>query len=224
LNCHQGRQSSGDVDAIIGELGPDEIGENLSFRNVHYFPAGGTLFGSETQVGYQYEGKEYAGRNEHVGAFDTCVECHDTHALEVKFEDCGNCHENVGSMEDLQNIRVSEVDYDGDGDASEGIAGEVETMREAVLLAMQDYAAGIEGVSDIVYDPNAYPYFFDSAGESYSTWTPTLLRASYNYQYATKDPGGFAHNPAYVLQLLYDSLEDLGGDVSGMTRPTTEAS
>jgi hypothetical protein len=92
-------------------------------------------------------------------------------------------------------------------------------MSEALLLAMQAYAEGIEGVSPIVYDSHAYPYFFDDAGERYATWTPALLRAAYNYQYAQKDPGGFAHNGQYVLQTLYDSLEDVGGDVSGMTRP-----
>jgi hypothetical protein len=219
LNCHQGRSYSGSVDRAIGELGDDEIGENLRFVNVHYFPAGGTLFGAEAQVGYQYEGKEYAGRFEHVSGFDTCVECHDAHALEVVVEDCGNCHEGVSSEEDLQNIRVSETDFDGDGDAAEGLAGEVATMREALIAAMQAYTEGIEGVNGIVYDPGRYPYFFDDAGESYGTWTPALLRAAYNYQYATKDPGGFAHNGQYVLQLLYDSLEDVGGDVSGMTRP-----
>jgi len=37
-----------------------------------------------------------------------------------------------------------------------------------------------------------------------------LLRAAYNYQYAMKDPGAFAHNGKYVIQALYDSLEDLG--------------
>ena len=53
----------------------------------------------------------------------------------------------------------------------------------------------------------------------YVTWTPRLLKAAYNYQYATKDPGAFAHNGKYVLQILYDSLVDLGANVSGMTRP-----
>lgn len=224
LNCHQGRESSGSVDRAIGELGPDEVADTLRFRNVHYFPAGGTLFGGETQVGYQYEGKEYVGRNEHVGRYDTCIECHDTHALQVVFEDCANCHENVESEEDLQAIRVSEVDYDGDGDVTEGIYGEIDTIREAVLGAMQAYTANV-GVDAIVYDAHSYPYFFNDTdgdgvpNDGYATWTPTLLRAGYNYQYATKDPGGFAHNPKYVIQLLYDSLEDLGGDVTGMTRP-----
>jgi hypothetical protein len=46
-----------------------------------------------------------------------------------------------------------------------------------------------------------------------------LLRAAYNYQWAQKDPGAFAHNGQYIVQVLQDSLEDLGVDVAGMTRP-----
>ena len=57
----------------------------------------------------------------------------------------------------------------------------------------------------------------------YTTWTPRLLRAAYNYQYVTKDPGAYAHNPYYIIQVLQDSLESLGGDVSSMMRPEVEA-
>ena len=222
LNCHQGRSYGGTVDARIaraGDIGPNDVSDALGFVNVHYFPAGGSLFGSEAEVGYQYEGKEYAGRFEHVSGFDTCVECHDAHALEVVAEDCGNCHDGVSTAEDLATIRVSEADFDGDGDVEEGLAGEIDTLREALYLAMQAYAEGTEGVSPIVYDSHAYPYYFDDAGERYATWTPALLRAAYNYQYAAKDPGGFAHNGPYVIQTLFDSIEDVGGDVSGLTRP-----
>jgi hypothetical protein len=45
------------------------------------------------------------------------------------------------------------------------------------------------------------------------------LKAAYNYQYATKDPGAFAHNGKYIIQLLYDSLADLDTTTSHMTRP-----
>ena len=49
------------------------------------------------------------------------------------------------------------------------------------------------------------------------------LRAAYNYQYATKDLGAFAHNGKYLIQVLYDTLADIGQqvsvDMSGMTRP-----
>ncbi len=219
LNCHQGRESTVSVNRRIGDSPDDEVAEGLGFANIHYFAAGASLFGTEAKGAYEFDGKEYVGRNEHVGGFDICIECHDTHALEVKYEDCGNCHDGVESEEDLHNIRISDVDFDGDGDDTEGIAYEVETMKDALLVAMDAYAAGIEGVDPIVYDSHAYPYFFNDAEERYATWTPNLLRAAYNYQYASKDPGGFAHNGAYILQTLYDSIEAMGADVSGMTRP-----
>ena len=219
MNCHQGRSSGSTVDARIGDTPDDEVSDSLGFINVHYFAAGASLFGSEAGGAYEFDGNDYVGRFEHVGNFDTCVECHDTHALEVKYEACGNCHEGVESEEDLHNIRISETDFDGDGDAAEGIAGEVETMNEALLVAMNAYAAATEGVDAIVYDSHSYPYFFNDAEERYATWTPNLLRAAYNYQYAQKDPGGFAHNGQYILQALYDSIAAVGGDVSGMTRP-----
>jgi len=60
-----------------------------------------------------------------------------------------------------------------------------------------------------------YPNNYGAA----NAWTPNLLTAAYNYQYAQKDPGGYTHNAKYVIQLLYDSIEALGGDVSAYTRP-----
>jgi hypothetical protein len=40
------------------------------------------------------------------------------------------------------------------------------------------------------------------------------VRTVYNHNYVHKDQGAFAHNPRYVLQLLYDSLQDLGEKVT----------
>ena len=237
INCHQGRSSTSSVNRSIGDLAGDEVSENLRFQNIHYFAAGATLFGDEVQGAYQYDGKDYLGRNEHVGRYDSCVECHDTHALEVVVENCADCHEGVTTVESLLSIRDEDntIDYDGDGDVEEGIAGEIDTMADALYVAIQAYANTNPNTAAIIYDSHAYPYFFidtDGNGESdpgeaiypnaYNTWTPDLLRAAYNYQYAQKDPGAFAHNAKYVMQVLYDSIEAMGGDVSAMTRPTTE--
>ena len=227
LTCHQGRSSTVQVNQATDGLDPDAVGENLRFINVHYFAAGATLFGSETQGAYEYDGQEYAERFAHVGPYDTCVECHDTHRLSVVFEDCSACHPEVETAEDLHSIRMKSADFDGDGDTEEGIAGEIETMQEALYAAMQAYAADTAG-TPILYSSSRYPYFFadpngngevDEGEGSYASWTPRLLRAAYNYQYTAKDPGAFAHNSTYVMQFLYDGIEDLGGDVSGMTRP-----
>ena len=218
LLCHQGRESTVSVNAAIASAGVEDnvVSDSLSFRNVHYFAAGATLFGGEAQGAYQYEGKEYVGRNAHVEPYSNCAQCHSAHGLEVKTEECSACHAGV---EDLADIRMGSTDYDGDGDTAEGIAGEVAGMMDALYATMQAYAEATDGVSAIVYDASAYPYFFDDAGERFATWTPSLLKAAYNYQYVQKDPGAYAHNAKYVLQFLYDGIEDLGGDVSGMMRP-----
>jgi hypothetical protein len=219
LNCHQGRQSTVSVNARIGDAEDDAVTEGLSFANVHYFAAGATLFGTEAKGAYEYEGKTYNGQFAHVEPYSQCTQCHDTHALELKIEECGTCH---AGAEDPKDIRMSTTDFDGDGDAEEGMAGEIATLHEALYAAMQDYATNVAGTG-IVYDAHAYPYFFDEAEERYGTWTPRLLRAAYNYQYAAKDPGAFAHNGQYMIQVLYDTLEDIGTqvtvDMSGMTRP-----
>lgn len=224
LQCHQGRESTVSVNRAIGTTEADTVSENLRFRNVHYFAAGATLFGGDVQGAYQFEGKEYVGQFKHVAAFDTCIECHSTHNLGVQAEACSGCH---AGAEELTDIRMTPTDFDGDGDTTEGIAGEISTMQEALYTAMQAYAKDTAGTA-LIYSPSRYPYFFADAnanneideGEgSYATWTPALLRGAYNYQYSQKDPGTFAHNAKYILQTLYDSVEALGGDVAGMTRP-----
>jgi ferredoxin len=233
MNCHQGRESTVSVDRLIGDVEPDATSESLRFLNVHYFAAGATRYGTEAKGAYEYEGKEYLGYFEHTEEADQCKECHNAHSLEVQWENCAECHDDVDieSIDDLANIRYYFEDWDGDGDDEEGIAGEIDTLREALYAAMQEYAAATVETG-ILYSPAAYPYFFvDTNGDgvadpdevnsqnSFRSWTPRLLRAAYNYQYASKDPGAFAHNGQYIIQVLYDGLEDLGADVSDLTRP-----
>ncbi|MFQ6035746.1 MAG: cytochrome c3 family protein [Sedimentisphaerales bacterium] len=217
ISCHQGRESTVSVDAAIAGLDPDAVSPSLRFKNVHYYAAGATLFGTEAKGAYEYTGKTYNGRLQHVRSFDTCIECHDTHTGEVKVQACRICHAGINEPED---IRVDRTDFDGDGNTQEGLAGEIETLREVLYAVIQDYAVNVSG-TPILY-ANRYPYFFVdtngngqadegeiSYGNKYNAWTPRLLKAAYNYQYATKDPGGFAHNGKYVIQVLQDSIEDI---------------
>jgi len=222
MNCHQGRESTTSVNRLIEGLEPDTVSDSLRFLNIHYFAAGATRFGTEAKGAYEYDGQSYNGFFEHKSAVSSCTDCHNTHTQEVKVDRCADCHDNIETEEDLKTIRMSEVDYDGDGDATEGIAGEIETMHEALYAAIQAYSANVVG-SGAEYNSHRYPYWFTTDGERYGTWTPRLLQAAYNYQYAAKDPGGFAHNGEYILQTLYDSIGSVGGDVSGMTRPAVRA-
>jgi len=245
MECHQGRESKVSVDeriAVFGEdIDPDAVPapvevdgeeETLGFANIHYYPAAATLYGGVALGGYQFDGKAYDAKFRHVEGYDSCTGCHDPHTLEVKVESCTMCHDGVASVEDLKEVRMvsSASDYDGDGDVAEGVYYEIEGLKEQLYAALQAYAADNAG-SPIVYESHSYPYFFadtnadgeaqeDEAnyGNQYKSWTPNLLKAAYNYQMAYKDPGNFAHGGKYTIQLLVDSIEAVGGDVSGLAR------
>lgn len=228
MQCHQGRSSTVNINERTGGLDDDEISGDLGFVNIHYYAAAASLFGTEAMGAYEYDWSGYVGRYEHVSDYNACIECHDAHTLTVRAQDCAECHEGADTVGELHRIRYYEEDWDGDGDITEGAAGEIDTMRDALLEALQAYANDWIG-TPIGYDATTYPYFFIDSdddglisadeGDRYIDWTPRLLRATYNYQFSIKDPGLFAHNPLYALQILYDSIEDLGGDTSGMIRP-----
>ncbi len=214
LECHQGRESTASVNNALRGRELDTVDAGVRFKNIHYFAAGATLFGNDAQGAYQYEGMTYAGKHGHVENGFTCKSCHDVHELEVKLEACAQCH----GTEDAKAIRYGDpVDYDGDGDTAEGVAGEIATLTDALYAELQKYAEAHGGA--ITYNPAAYPYFFGADGKGYAAWTPRLLKAAFNYQYIQKDPGAFAHNAKYIIQILIDSIADLGGDVSAYTRP-----
>jgi len=245
LNCHQGRESTVSVNkAITGaSVGDDEVSDKLSFRNVHYFAAGASLFGTEAKGAYEFDGKDYNGRNMHAeDAPQVCTGCHFQHALTIRVDDCADCHDDVETQDDVLNIRMeaedaTPIDYDGDGDVTEPIRDEIASFEDGLLVAIQKYATDKAGAA-IAYSSTAYPYFFNDlnangtvdademdAKNAYVSWTPNLLRAAYNYQYVQKDPGTFAHNPDYIMQVLYDSVEAVGGAdaVKGLARPPVKA-
>ncbi|MBK9923833.1 MAG: hypothetical protein IPP66_00950 [Anaerolineales bacterium] len=239
INCHQGRESKASVDKTIASFNPTDMdavpaplekdGKKtfLGFKNIHYFPAGVTIFGTEAQGAYEFDGKTYVGMSTHP--VNKCADCHNVHALEPKLEECQKCHAEAGK--EPETIRMSAGDYDGDGNVTEGVSEELAGLREILATQMNAYTKA-KKLDGIVYNPSAYPYFFadqnrdgkidqDDKGANvrYSTWSPNLLKAAFNYQYATKDPGAFVHNPKYVAQILIDSIEMMGGDVSKLARP-----
>lgn len=229
LECHQGRESTATMNNYLADKPADTVDAALGFKNVHYFAAGATLFGDAAKVAYQYEGQKYAGQNtEHD--LNQCTQCHDAHELGVKLAACSVCHPSVKTAEDLPKIRKSTVDYNGNGDVTEGIAAEVMSFQDALIAAIQTKAE--KNGTPILYSAESYPYWFVDADKNgkpdttadgkvatYNAWTPNLLKAAYNYQFALKDPGAWSHNPMYILQILYDSTKSIGGNVAKFTRP-----
>jgi hypothetical protein len=112
---------------------------------------------------------------------------------------------------------------------------EISALHDKLLEAIKSYAKEVGGQA-IGYDAHHYPYFLNDTNgngkidedeakrdNGFSAWTPRLLKAAYNYQFVAKDPGAYTHNPLYIVQILHDSLADLGTRVTvamdGMERP-----
>jgi hypothetical protein len=222
MTCHQGRASGKDVDATIAKAGATDLdapNPMLRFTNIHYYPAAATLYASRVGGGYQYAGQVYDARFRHVPGFDSCIGCHDPHAAKPRFDACVTCHPTATDAEGARKIRMVSShrrDYDGDGDVEEGVGQELDGLRGKLLAAITAYAKA-KG-APICFGKD-YPYWFkdgnrDGACDAsetmgYAAWTPRLLKAAYNYQMATKDPGAFAHNAKYIMQLLFDGVTDL---------------
>ena len=116
MECHQGRESKVSVDEQIAQfkaetaldtvVAPikDDQGKDVKFgfRNIHYFAAAATLYGTEVKGGYEYDGKAYDAKNDHVPGRDTCTGCHEPHnpgptgyAAEVRTAWASSAHGNV---------------------------------------------------------------------------------------------------------------------------------
>jgi predicted CXXCH cytochrome family protein len=238
MTCHQGRSSGPAVDAAIAAAAPatdDTVSAALNFQNIHFFPAAATLFAGRAKGGYQYAGQVYDVRFRHVDGYDTCIGCHDPHTTRVKFDACAGCHTGVTDVGGAHEIRMMSsvgIDYDGDGNTSEGIYDELVGLRDKLGAAIRTY--GSEHGAPICYAANSYPYWFiDGDGDgscstaeavtskAFASWTARLLRATYNFQLASKDPGAFAHNAKYIIELLYDAITNVNGALAAkvdMTR------
>jgi len=233
--CHQGTRAGTDVENAVIDLPEDEVNQDLSVINVHYRIGGAVRFGSEVTVDYEYPELSYAGFYPHVEDYQDCTQCYDPHSLSITPSECAAWHPTVSGYDDLHNIRVEDTpDYDGDGGTTEGVYGELVTVHQSLYSAIQQYASDVIG-DPIIYG-HSYPYWFHDSngngradqdevnyGNQYASWTPRLLKAAYNYHLVVEDPGGFMHNARYLIQLMYDSITDLGEvtpiDMAGLIRP-----
>ena len=175
-----------------------------------------------------------------MGRDDDLLE--NNHTFEPKTDYCLPCHTGaVNNPSDpahpFRDIRFPVIgtlgiDFDGDGDATEGLYFEIwDTLVPTLLTQIQNYASGTIG-TPIAYDPDTHPYFFKdtngngivdpaeaTSGNGYDLFDATLLKAAYNYQVVQKDPCGYIHNGKYIIQLIRDSIEDLSGVPPPGVRP-----
>ncbi|UCC41591.1 MAG: hypothetical protein JSV96_09325 [Candidatus Aminicenantes bacterium] len=129
-------------------------------------------------------------------------------------------------VSDPEDIRYygSFTDYDGDGNTTESTNDEIHGLQDKLYEAIREYARSVVG-TPIVYDSHSYPYFFTDTNDngsvdadegSYRTFTARLIKATYNLQFSKKDPAAYAHGGKYMIELMYDSIEDLN---TALTNP-----
>jgi hypothetical protein len=228
MGCHQGRSSGDDVDDATPNGENEPVYDSYSFINIHYYAAGATLFGNDVRGGYQYDGEVYRGQNvfgvhtglgEQAEGLVDCIGCHmnaddaesKKHTFVPKVADCETCHPG-STFPTLSGSPSANFE-------------DIETLTEELLAAIEAYAdgGGLPKVSPVQYNPIAYPYWFKAEVPAiypnrYLDFDFDMLTAAYNYQVALKDPAGYIHNGVYIKQLLFDSIEKMGGTPS-VARP-----
>jgi hypothetical protein len=233
LVCHQGRASKVQVDAATPNGLHDPDYDSYDFINIHYYAAAATLFGSDVQAGYEYDGNTYRGQNPFVGA-------HTDDGTGLNLVDCVGCHMNSSLGRDPPNTNstakhtflpaVEDCNECHSGNTFPDIAPDnnfivIESLKSELLEAIQAYATtgALPIDSPIYYDNDSYPYWFSGDETAEPPPTPSfatryrdfdfnMLTAAYNYVVATKDPAGYIHNGLYIKQLLFDSICLMGGD------------
>jgi hypothetical protein len=205
--CHTARESKASIDYKIGSKQPLDF--SLGFLNPHYLGAASIVFGTDVKMMYEYSSKTYVGTKLVNGKAASCVACHQPKASRHTFEADATA---LG----LDTTRRTAV----------------QTLAAALLARLNVYATDNSAPSGaICYNGDAYPYWYKATshpggqctgteGGGYgSTFDSRMLKAAYNYQWSQKEPGAWAHNYEYITEVLIDSIQDLGGDVSGYTRP-----
>lgn len=161
------------------------------------------------------------------------------HTFEPDIERCDDCHIGVADFNDMDRASAggTDVDYDGDttvesfqeeidGFAGDGIVDADPVPKGSLLIGIETYAS-VTLVSPILYAPGSYPYWFQdngagggvagdgiangtevSFGNRYRDFDRNLLQAAFNF-HSAQDPCGDIHNHRYVIQTLYDALDDL---------------
>jgi hypothetical protein len=222
INCHGARGNvegyelpqpldpSTDMSALKPGFGPG----TKNVTEAHYLVAAATIYASDTVIGYEYAGQDYApvpyfahdGIALNGDAPETgngpCAACHmetaEPHLFEVVTKD------ESGVITEL-NSTACIVCHDG----SHGPA--FEAGSDAAAAFLEEEAEGYHEALEIVVNGLAavgidwtggYPYF------SATTWVNEgNFGAAHNYNYLHHEPGAYAHNRFYAKRLLFDSID-----------------
>ncbi len=213
FECHKGR------DGV--KVGADTATRVYDINYIHYAPVFATLFGGKSEMHVTYGTNTYAEQFEHLtisadfgGKLD-CTSCHEVHTAEAIITKtgttCVSCHGSGG----LYDTDVLEARVQTYGDRLfDTILTEVQTNHAAILAAVDP--------ADLDADTpeNRLKFILTARAADSEIGTNQLAKAGSvwkNFMY--EEPAAWAHNSKFARQLMYDAIDDLGGDLTGLTRP-----
>jgi hypothetical protein len=168
--------------------------------------------------GYHYTGKTY-GNSSHQNFKKGCVQCHmppvaenggiGNHSFYPQLSSCQSCHAGATSFDVV------------------GGQGKVKVMLKSLRKALNDkFLLTRNGTTQLSADELADEDFEldESLPASAAPGRPPVIPATagalYNYFVMARGSGLGVHNPKYTGQILYDSIESVGGDLTNLVRPT----
>jgi len=167
---------------------------------------------------YEYIPKAYANSS-HTAFATGCVQCHmppvvengniGNHSFYPQLSTCQNCHMNSTSF-----------DVSGGQSLVKNMLQSLRTRLDSLKLLTRD------GVNTLGTALNDQDYASDNALPASATGaagrppvTGPTAGALYNYFVMARGSGFGVHNPTYAKQVLYDSIESVGGSLTGFVRP-----
>jgi predicted CXXCH cytochrome family protein len=242
FDCHKGRTPGVDVTALTDSATGTR---NYDISYLHYAPSMAILYGDDSKMVATYPGKTYSGRFAHP--FDAegilgetefgCVDCHDVHNTNAnhvvgnKMENlayaCAGCHL-VDTSLDPAALQARTQDFSErllDTILAEMLTFADDTALDAALQTkIDELAAEVDPVVQkailMAYIQERTVYFPNIAVAHAATSWKVFTYEDGAPQGQTHGHGGsWAHNSAFARQVMYDAIESLGGDLTGLTRP-----
>jgi len=167
---------------------------------------------------YEYIPKVYKNSS-HTNFSTGCVQCHmppvaangniGNHSFYPQVSACTNCHAGV-------------TNFDVSGGQTL-VKSELQTLRvklNSLQLLTRD------GINPLTTELSDQDFASDGSMPAAATGAAgrpavqgPIAGALYNYFLIARGSGFGVHNPTYVKQVLYDSIQAVGGDLTGLIRP-----
>lgn len=225
--CHSGRENTTTIDIAIAGMA-DQSAFSVSFKNPHYLGAAGIILGAKTHMAYEYVDQVYVTTPVNFGVANngnapgphgsphgaSCTGCHrpmeTSHSFEV--DDltlttyCGSCH-----------VKATYGDF-----RLQPKKDNVQAMAAKLYATLTAYTQAKSNPA--CYNGAAYPYWYKDDGSGGGTandgvcqtgetaqakFDAKSLKATFNYKWSQAEPGAYAHNYEYIIQVLFDSIKDL---------------